>query len=274
MFSKRCFGETQYTVHSGKSSGTPVSDGNSFDFTECLLIIDIGDAFVRHVADKFRDIDTLPTGNVQAQEPFIVHGASIVEVEETYSLEGLPFDQRRRMVEGGHVAVDPASIVWLASVTERRFACLVKYKIAEDEVCIRCVHRIHGDCQLTGRQPVISIKELNGVAPRQCHTLVKRIADPAIRLADPDVVRTHAGSKHVLSAVRRAAVHNDMFEILEVLLLNAIDRPLDGLSGIEDDRDNRDPGSVESGSASAIRPERPRAQVLVIFQCRRVASHG
>src|SRR5262245_54082196 len=149
----------------------------------------VRDPGMRHVRDDPRAIDTRASRKVQAQQPVIIHGASVIWIEQPYPLEARTPGQHTGMPDRRHPAADRALIVGIADAAEKWFVCFIEDQITEGEiaaVAFQCGDRLF---DLTRREPIVGIENGNEAAARHGDALVEGIADPAILLDHPVVLR-------------------------------------------------------------------------------------
>jgi glycosyltransferase involved in cell wall biosynthesis len=220
-----------------------VGHGDLFHLARRAQVSGIGDAVVVHMPDEIRQICAPASREMEAEEPVVVHGATVTEVEEPDMHKIIAADQRGGVVQCRHPASNRLRIVGLSHIAEVRPALSIEDDVTEDEIGAGGVEAAHSDLHLVRRQPVIAVDELDQIPGRERDPLVEGIADAEVRLADPVVLRAQPRAEQLDRAVIGAAVDDHVLEVGERLRADAKDGLFKGPARIEGDGDQRDPRS-------------------------------
>jgi glycosyltransferase involved in cell wall biosynthesis len=243
-----------------------VGHGDRFHLTERAQVVGVGDAVVVHVPDEFRQVEAPASREMEAEEPIVVHGAAVTEVEQPDSREGVAADQGGRVIQRRHAATDRVRIVRLTGIPEVRPAPSVEDDVAEDEIGAGGVEAAHGDLHLVGRQPIVGVDELDQLAGRERDPFVERIADTEVGFADPIVLRAQLGTQELDRAVVGAAVDDNMLEVGEPLRVDAVDGLPDSSACVERNRDQGDPRSLRPAQRVSTGTEAPLCRSPIVVQ--------
>jgi glycosyltransferase involved in cell wall biosynthesis len=243
-----------------------VGNGDRLDLSKRAQVSGIGDAVVVHMPDEIRQVDAPASCEMKAEEPIVVHGAAVPEVEQPDPLESVAPDQSGGMVEHRHPALNRLHIVRLTYIAEVRPAPAIEDDVTEDEIGAGGVEAAHGDLHLIGRQPVIGVDELDQVPRCERDPLVERIADAEVGLTDPMVLRTQPGTQQLDRAVVGAAVDNHVLEVGEGLRVDAVDGLLKGSACVERSGDQGDPRSSRRAQRLSAGTEAPLCSSPIVAQ--------
>lgn len=256
----------RHTLEPRQVSVAAVSHGDRLHLARCAQVSSIGDAIVVHVPDEIGQVDAPASRKVEPQEPVVVHGAPVTQIEQTDTLERVAADECGGVVDCRHPAADGLRVVTLTHIAEVRPAAAIEDDVTEDEIGACGCEPAHGDLDLVGRQPVIGIDELDQIPGCERNPFVEGIADPEVGLADPVVLRAHPSAQQLDRAVIGAAVDDHMLEVAERLCLDADDGLFEGPACIESDGDQRDPRPSGRAKSQSPATETPLGHSPIVIQ--------
>jgi glycosyltransferase involved in cell wall biosynthesis len=243
-----------------------VGHGDRFHLARRAQVTGVGHAVVVHMSNEIGQIHAPAAREMEAEEPVVVHGAAVSEVEQPNTLEGVAAHQRGGMVERRHPAPDRRRIVGLTHVAEVRPALPIEDDVAEDEFGIGGVETAHSDLHLVRGQPVIGVDELDKIPGRECDTFVERITDTKVGLADPVVLWAQSRAQQLDGAIVGATIDDHMLEIGERLRLDARDGLSEGPGRIEGDSDQCDPRPSDRAKRRRAGTEAPFGHSPIVVQ--------
>ncbi|MEJ1963929.1 MAG: hypothetical protein WDO56_21230 [Gammaproteobacteria bacterium] len=112
----------------------------------------------------------------------------------------------------------------------------MKHQIAVDEIGTALPELLNSICEVGRLQPIVGIDDGDVLSVCRRDSLVERIADAIIRLADPDIDHIASCTQSIASAVLGASVNHEIFDGRMRLRSDTVDRSINGLFGIEGDR--------------------------------------